>query len=80
MSRVEADAMVYSKYGVRRLTPEECERLMGFPVGYTRIPWRGKAADDCPDIPRYKALGNSMCVNVMRWIGDRLNLIHTRYA
>lgn len=57
---------------VRRLTPTECERLQGFPDGYTRIPWRGKPAEDCPDGPRYKALGNSMAVPVMRWIGRRL--------
>lgn len=57
---------------VRRLTPTECERLQGFPDGHTRIPWRGKGADECPDGPRYKALGNSMAVPVMRWIGRRL--------
>jgi len=58
---------------VRRLTPVECERLQGFPDDYTRIPWRGKAAEECPDGPRYKALGNSMAVPVMRWIGNRIN-------
>lgn len=58
---------------VRRLTPVECERLQGFPDGYTAIPWRGKGAADCPDGPRYKALGNSMAVPVMRWLGARLN-------
>ena len=57
---------------VRRLTPIECERLMGFPDNWTRIPWRGKPAEDCPDGPRYKACGNSMGVNVMRWIGTRI--------
>jgi len=56
---------------VRRLTPVECERLQGFPDGYTNIPWRGK--EDSPDGPRYKALGNSMAVPVMRWIGERIN-------
>lgn len=59
---------------VRRLTPTECERLQGFPDGHTRIPWRGKPAEDCPDGPRYKALGNSMAVPVMRWIGARIAL------
>jgi len=59
---------------VRRLTPVECERLMGFPDNWTRIPWRGKPDKDCPDSPRYKACGNSMCVNVMRWIGMRIEL------
>jgi DNA (cytosine-5)-methyltransferase 1 len=57
---------------VRRLTPRECERLQGFPDDYTLIPWRKKAADDCPDGPRYKALGNSMAVNCMEWIGERI--------
>lgn len=57
---------------VRDLTPMECERLQGFPDGYTAIPWRGKDAADCPDGPRYKALGNSMAVPVMRWLGERL--------
>ena len=59
-------------YAVRRLTPIECERLQGFPDDYTRIPWKGKAPEDCPDGPRYKALGNSMAVPVMRWIGSRI--------
>ncbi len=60
---------------VRRLTPVECERLQGFPDGFTAIPWRKKAADDCPDGPRYKALGNSMAVPVMRWIGQRIQMV-----
>lgn len=59
---------------VRRLTPTECERLQGFPDGFTRIPYRGKASEDCPDAGRYKALGNSMAVPVMRWIGERIAL------
>ena len=59
---------------VRKLLPVECERLMGFPDNWTRIPWRGKPETDCPDGPRYKACGNSMCVNVMRWIGMRIEL------
>lgn len=59
-------------YIVRRLTPRECERLNGFPDDHTRIPWRGKPAEDCPDGPRYKAMGNSMAVPVMRWIGERI--------
>jgi len=60
---------------VRRLTPVECERLQGFPDNFTAIPWRKKGAEDCPDGPRYKALGNSMAVPVMRWIGERINRI-----
>jgi DNA (cytosine-5)-methyltransferase 1 len=57
---------------VRRLTPRECERLQGFPDDYTLIPYRGKPAADGP---RYKALGNSMAVPVMRWIGQRIAMI-----
>ena len=59
---------------VRRLTPVECERLQGFPDEYTMIPWRNKPAEDCPDGPRYKALGNSWAVPVVRWIGRRIQL------
>ena len=54
---------------VRRLTPEECETLQGFPQGHTRIKWRNNPADDCPDGPRYKAIGNSMAVPCMYFIG-----------
>ncbi|MGV6396931.1 DNA (cytosine-5-)-methyltransferase [Pseudomonas caspiana] len=57
---------------VRRLTPTECERLQGFPDDYTLIPWRKKPADECPDGPRYKAIGNSKAVTVVRWIGQRI--------
>jgi DNA (cytosine-5)-methyltransferase 1 len=57
---------------VRRLTARECERLQAFPDDYTLIPWRKKQAEDCPDGPRYKALGNSMAVNCMAWIGERI--------
>lgn len=57
---------------VRRLTPIECERLQGFPDNHTLISWRGKDAAECPDGPRYKAIGNSMAVPVMRWIGERI--------
>ena len=57
---------------VRRLTPRECERLQGFPDNHTLISWRGKDATDCPDGPRYRAIGNSMAVPVMRWIGERI--------
>ena len=57
---------------VRRLTPTECERLQGFPDDFTAIPYRNKLAADGP---RYKALGNSMAVNVMRWIGQRIQQV-----
>ena len=59
-------------YIVRRLTPLECERLQGLPDGYTKIPHRGKSADECPDTPRYKALGNGWAVNCARWICQRI--------
>ena len=62
---------------VRRLTPTECERLQGFPDGFTQIPWRNKPAGDCPDGPRYKAMGNSMAVPVMRWIGERIKMVES---
>ncbi len=57
---------------VRRLTPEECEALQGFPRGYTAITWRGKPAADGP---RYKALGNSWATNCARWVGRRIVLV-----
>lgn len=74
---VDADQIIngncaINNYQIRRLTPKECERLQGFPDGYTMIPYRGKSADDCPDSPRYKALGNSMAVPVMYWIGEKI--------
>ena len=64
--------IVGSAMTVRRLTTRECERLQGFPDDWTLIPWRKKPADECPDGPRYKALGNSMAVNCMAWIGERI--------
>ena len=62
-----AQTFIAGDYAVRRLTPTECERLQGFPDDYTNI------KENCPDGPRYKALGNSMAVPVMRWIGERIN-------
>ena len=59
-------------YIVRRLTPLECERLQGLPDGYTKIPYRGKPPDECPDTPRYKALGNGWAVNCARWVCRRI--------
>jgi len=63
---------VKSAMQVRRLTPRECERLQGFPDDYTLIPWRGGMS---PDGPRYKALGNSMAVPCMRWLGERIQMV-----
>ena len=60
---------------VRRLTPTECERLQGFPDGFTAIKWRGKPADFCPDGPRYKALGNSWAVNCGQYVFDRIQMV-----
>jgi len=63
------------RMAVRRLTPRECERLQGFNDDHTMIPWRNKPADQCPDGPRYKALGNSMAVPCMAWIGKRIDSV-----
>ncbi|HHF3630873.1 TPA: DNA cytosine methyltransferase, partial [Haemophilus influenzae] len=57
---------------IRKLTPVECERLQGFPDNWTKIPYRNKSIEDCPDSPRYKAIGNSMAVPVIKWIGERM--------
>jgi DNA (cytosine-5)-methyltransferase 1 len=70
-----ATHLIGSAMQVRRLTPVECERLQGFPDDYTAIPWRRKPATECPDGPRYKALGNSWAVPVARWIGERINKV-----
>ena len=67
-------AVLCNNAAVRRLTPREWERLQGLPDDYTRIPWRGRPAEQCPDGPRYNAIGNSMAVNVMRWIGERIQM------
>ncbi|WP_430256524.1 DNA cytosine methyltransferase [Neorhizobium sp. DAR64872/K0K18] len=64
---------VAQEWAVRRLTPTECERLQGFPDSFTDVPWGKK--DTAPDGPRYKALGNSMAVNAMRWIGQRIDIM-----
>ena len=74
-SRADGFNTVAKGMAVRRLTPTECERLQGFPDGFTQIPYRNKPADKCPDGPRYKALGNSMAVPVMRWIGERIQQV-----
>lgn len=67
-----------TRWAVRRLTPLECERLQGFPDGYTDVPYRGR--NHTPDGPRYKALGNSMACNVMEWIGHRIQLVRAIQA
>jgi DNA (cytosine-5)-methyltransferase 1 len=67
-----ATSAVAKQMAVRRLTPRECERLQGFPDDYTKIPYRNKDSEKCPDGLRYKALGNSWAVPVVRWIGERI--------
>jgi DNA (cytosine-5)-methyltransferase 1 len=67
-------------WAVRRLTPRECERLQGFPDNWTAIEWRGKPADQCPDGPRYKALGNSWAVNSGEYIFDRIKMVEEFFA
>jgi DNA (cytosine-5)-methyltransferase 1 len=64
-----AQTFIAQPMAVRRLTPIECERLQGFPDNYTDIRLKDK---DTPDGPRYKAIGNSMAVPCMRWIGKRI--------
>ena len=81
LDRVQGQAVAYSSpppapltpMQVRRLTVEECEFLQGFPRSYTATPWRKKPADQCPDGPRYKALGNSWAVPNVAWIGRRIH-------
>ena len=68
----QGGAAVCERTSVRRLLPVECERLQGFPDEYTRIPWKNKSSSECPDGPRYKALGNSMAVPCMMWIGKQI--------
>ena len=66
---------IVGDYIARRLTPRDCERLQGFPEDWTKVPYKGKPAEDCPDGPRYKALGNSFAVPVIRWIGERIEMM-----
>jgi DNA (cytosine-5)-methyltransferase 1 len=63
---------------VRKILPIEEERLMGFPDNHTRISWRGKPEEECPDSHRYKACGNSMAVNCMRWLGKRIQQVEEK--
>lgn len=66
---------ILNSMAIRRLTPLECERLQGFEDNWTRIPWRNKDKLGCPDGLRYKAIGNSMAVPVVRWIGQRIKTV-----
>jgi DNA (cytosine-5)-methyltransferase 1 len=61
---------------IRRLTPIECERLQGFPDNYTQIPYRGKPKEEAPVSKRYEAVGRAMSINVMEWLGKRIQKVH----
>ena len=75
VDKPDSTTYVAVPWAVRRLTPRECERLQGFPDDFTRIPYRGKPADKCPDGPRYKAIGNSWAVNCADWIAERIEQV-----
>jgi DNA (cytosine-5)-methyltransferase 1 len=75
----QGHACIAEPLAVRRLTPRECERLQGMPDDHTLISWRGKDPTDCPDGPRYKAIGNSMAVPVMKWIINRVKISHDQH-
>lgn len=70
---VTQDQTLYDGYVVRRLMPIECERLQGFPDNWTDVPYKSK--EHPSDTPRYKAIGNSMAVPVMRWLGERIQMV-----
>lgn len=67
------------KTDLRQVTPIEAERLQGFPDNYTQIPYKGKAKKDCPTSKRYEAVGRSMSINVMEWLGTRIEEVHKKY-
>ena len=80
LEQQEVTPQISTQSTVRRLLPVECERLMGFPDNHTRIAWKGKSEEDCPDAPRYKACGNSMAVNCMMWLGERIDAVENSLA
>ena len=67
------------KTELRQITCIEAERLQGFPDNYTKIPYRGKSKEDCPSSKRYEAVGRSMSINVMEWLGTRIEKVHKKY-
>jgi DNA (cytosine-5)-methyltransferase 1 len=77
--RGDQEAVVLEPRAVRRLTPVECERLQGFPDGFTQIPYRGRPASDCPVGPRYAALGNSWAVNCADFLGERIAWVEKNF-
>ena len=72
-NQAQAGHLIADASGIRKLLPVECERLMGFPDDHTRVSWRGKPSERCPDAGRYKALGNSIAVSEVRWVGQRIH-------
>jgi len=72
-SRADGFLIIDQGDGPRRMSCVEAERLMGFPDNWSRISWNGRPEEECPEGPRYKACGNSMATNVVKWIGDRIN-------
>lgn len=75
-----SDCRMQIHMAIRRLLPVECERLQGFPDDYTKVSYRTNPADNCPDSPRYKAIGNSMAVPVMAWLGQQIQNYLDRLA
>ncbi len=75
----QVSAFVFKEEGemtVRRLSVIECEKLQCFPPDFTKVPYRGKPASECKDSPRYRAIGNSMSVNVMEFLGERIQAVN----
>jgi DNA (cytosine-5)-methyltransferase 1 len=72
LTKTDVHGVATMPMAVRRLTPNECLRLQGFPDGWTNIPWKGKPEGQAPDGPQYKCAGNSFAVPVVRWIGTRI--------
>jgi site-specific DNA-cytosine methylase len=64
---------------IRRLTPIEVERLQGFPDNYTQVPYRNKPKEDAPVSKRYEACGRAMSINVMEWLGSRIQKVHEKH-
>ena len=67
------------KTELRAITNVEAERLQGFPDNYTQIPYKGKPKEECPTSRRYEAVGRSMSINVMEWLGTRIENVHKKY-
>jgi site-specific DNA-cytosine methylase len=72
LTKTDVHGVAMQPMAVRRLTPNECLRLQGFPDNHTNIPWKGKPEGQAPDGPQYKCAGNSFAVPVVRWIGEQI--------